>query len=161
MKPLLEKLRDEGLCVSLLLDCKTCSLDEGETSASSTPHLPSNSDLQSTVEAFIKSLEVSEEEARSTERKTVQQTDSPLWFSVRKYRITASMFGDVMRLKDTTHPHNLVLKIIQDKHFTSVATEWGRKNESLAVQKYQEHCLSNGHTDLTVCPCGFLSWCNT
>jgi hypothetical protein len=156
IKPLLEKLLDEGLCVSLLLDCKTYSLDEGETSASSTPHLPSTSDLESTVEAFIKSLEVSEEEARSIERKTVEQTDSPFWFSVRKYRITASMFGEVMRLKDSTRPDNLVLRIIQDKHFTSVATEWGRKNESLAIRKYQEHCLSNSHTDLTVCPCGFF-----
>lgn len=66
------------------------------------------------------------------------------------------MFGEVMRLKDSTHPDILVMRIIQDKHFTSVATEWGRKNESLAIRKYQEHCLSNGHIDLIVCPCGFF-----
>ena len=59
MKPLLEELRDEGLCVSLLLDSKTCTFDECGSTSSSTPHLPSLSDLQSTVEAFMKSLKVS------------------------------------------------------------------------------------------------------
>lgn len=52
----------------------------------------------------------------------------------------------------------MVLRIIQDKHFTSVATEWGIKNESLAVKKYQEHMIANGHTDLTVCISGILKY---
>ena len=97
--------------------------------STSTPQLPSFSSLQRAVTEFLKSLEVSEDEARLIERKTVGQRDSPYWFFMRKYRITASMFGEVMRLKDGTRPDNLVLRIIQDKHFTSVATEWGTKNE--------------------------------
>ena len=31
-----------------------------------------------------------------------------------------------------------------------------QKMNAMAVKKYQEHCLSNGHTDLTVCPSGFM-----
>ena len=158
LKPLLESVRDQGLCISLLLDPKTHCWNEGVTSlpSTSTPQLLSISSLQRAVTEFLKSLEVSEDEARLIERKTVGQRDSPFWFFMRKYRITASKFGEVMRLKDGTRPDNLVLRIIQDKHFTSVATEWGTKNEPMAVKKYQEHCLSNGHTDLTVCPSGFM-----
>ncbi len=101
---LLENIRDQGLCISLLLDPKNRCWNEGETPLSAaTPNLPTISDLQRTVGEFLKSLEVSEEEARSIERKTIGQRESPFWFAVRKYRVTASMFGEVMRLRDSIY----------------------------------------------------------
>ena len=98
LKPLLESVHDQGLCISLLLDPKTRCWNEGVTSlpSTSTPQLPSISSLQRAVTEFLKSLEVSEDEARLIERKTVGQRDSPYWFFMRKYRITASMFGEVL-----------------------------------------------------------------
>ncbi len=80
---------------------------------------------------------------RSIERKTVQQAGTPFWFAVRKYMITASMFGEVMRLRDSTHPDNLVLFKIG----TSLVLQWNGVERT-------NHVLSRRNEN--VCPSGFL-----
>ena len=89
-----------------------------------------------TILEFKKSLQVSNEEARSIERSTVLQKDSPSWFRVTKYRITASVFGDIMHRRADTPPDKLVLRILEQRWFQSIATQWGLDNESYAVQEY-------------------------
>ena len=120
------------------------------------PNLPCSSSLQNTILEFKKSLQVSDEEAHSIERSTVLQKDSPLWFRVRKYRITASVFGDVMHRRADTPPDKLVLRILEQKQFQSPATQWGLDNESRAVEEYQKHQIANGHSELIVSSSGFI-----
>lgn len=109
---LLDRVRGQGLCVSLLFDPRACHHDEGESTSKSVPNLPSCENLQQTIAEFKKSLQVTSEEIRSIERKTVGQRHSPMWFMARRFRITASVFGEVLRRKPDTPPDNLVYLIL-------------------------------------------------
>ena len=151
---LLDKVRGKGLCISLLLDSSAqCWSHEEEDST--TPFLPSVDQIKKTVKEFKKCLAVTEKKAREIERDTREQRNSQLWFNVRRYRLTASYFGDVYRRKPSTPPDSLVLRIINRKSFASVATEWGIANKSLAVDAYVQFMKSCGH-DVVVCSSGFL-----
>ena len=59
------------------------------------------------------------EKAHEIERATRGQHKTALWFSVRKYRITASNFGAVLSQKDATPPDKLVMQIIQPRSFST------------------------------------------
>ena len=132
---LLEEVRGEGLCISLLLDSKVCPHDDAVPSSSLTltsTTLPSLEQLQTSVSAFKESLTVSDEKIREVELNTREQRESSFWFQVRRYRITSSLFGQVLRRKEQTPPDSLVLQILQPKHFSTSATQWGVSNESQA-----------------------------
>jgi hypothetical protein len=112
---LLEEVRGKGLCISLLLDSKLCPHDDAVPSSSSTltsTTLPSLEQLKTTVSAFKQSLAVSDEKVREVELNTREQRESSLWFQVRQYRITSSLFGQVLRRKEQTPPDSLVLQIL-------------------------------------------------
>ncbi len=98
---LLDKLNGKGLCISLLLDprCQYWSNTESVLPAG-TPEQPSTSALKSTVVAFKESLKLSPEQIRQIDRDTKDQRHSALWFSVRRYRLTASLFGGVLRRQE-------------------------------------------------------------
>ncbi len=107
------------------------------------------------MEAFKASVTVSEEDIRKIECDTKQQRNSPSWYEARRYRITSSIFGIVLRRRPDTPPDSLVLRILQPKQFTSAATEWGVQQESTAIQRYIRHQEDHGHQNLIVAPCGF------
>lgn len=87
---LLRQLKGEQLCVSLLFDPQYQNVPSHEPSAHSIPNL---SQIKETVSAFKETLELTAEKSREIERTTRDQRKSPLWFSVRRYRITASLFA--------------------------------------------------------------------
>lgn len=151
---LLEKICGEHLCISLLFDKHYCHWDSS-TASTTDPTLPDVENLRKTVEAFKVSLTMSDEAIREVERDTKNQRKSALWHEVRRYRITASVFGDILRRRPDTPPNSLVLRILQPRQFTSAATEWGIQHESIAIQQYVRYQQSQGHSDLTVAPCGF------
>lgn len=153
---LLEKIRGEQLCMSLLFDKTFCYWDSScGSKIPVNPMPPSTSALRNTVDAFKASLAVSDETIRKVERDTRQQRNSPGWYNVRRYRLTASMFGYVLRRRPNTPPDSLVLGILQPKQFSSAATDWGIHQESTAIHQYTRHQQSHGHPELTVAPCGF------
>ena len=152
---LLDKVRGKELCISLLLDSSTQYWNHDKREDSTTPTLPSVDHIRKTVKEFKKCLAITEEKAREIERDTREQCNSPLWFNVRRYRLTASHFGDVYRRKPSTPPDSLVLRIINKKSFTSAATEWGIANERAAVDAYVQFMKSHWH-DVVVCSSGFL-----
>ena len=59
-------------------------------------------------------------------------------------------------MKETTSPQNLVLQILGTKRFTSDATEWGKHNEAIALERYCAHQNSSGHDGLYCAPSGFV-----
>ena len=144
----LDKVKGEQLGISLLLDSHFCrSTVEQQTTSHS---IPSTQDLQETVMAFKTSLQVSPEKAREIECNTRQQRFSQLWFNVRRYRITASIFGPVLSRRVDTPPDNLVLRIIQPKKFSTPATRYGIENEQVALENYTTYQRTNGHPDIIV-----------
>lgn len=96
------------------------------------------------------------DKAREIERLTREQRNSSLWFKVRRHRLTASVFGEVMHRKSSTLPDRLVLKVLESKHVTNAAMEWRIKNEPIAIQKYGETQLARGHYGLTALPSRFI-----
>ena len=156
---LLDSIRGQGLCVSLLLDTRLCVQNESYSlpaNSSGLPHLPDQTALNETVTEFMKSLQVTEDQARAIEQNTIEQRNSPYWFEVRKFRLTSSYFGTIMRRRSGTPVDKLVLRILRQEQFTSHATEWGINNESSALQAYQAKQRENGHPELAVCKSGFI-----
>ena len=148
------------MCISLLLD-PSCHRWE-DTPAITPPmqpscdHIPDSVALQATISVFKESLKVIEYEARCIEKNTREQRHSSLWHSVRRYRITASIFGAVLFHKDTTPPDNLVLRILQPKNFTSAATTYGITMEPVVVKAYNYNIPGNSWSfNISVTPCGF------
>ena len=155
LKTLLGKVRGQGLGISLLFD-EECRCWSTTTEQPLTPVLPTKEQLRERVEEFKKSLRMPPHQLREIEQSTREQSRSSLWYSVRRYRITASYFGSVFRRKPTTPPHSLVLQILGAKPFTSAATEWGKKNEAVALEQYKKFQHDSGHHGLYCCPSGFV-----
>lgn len=151
LPPLLDKLHGKGLCISLLFD-KTL---QHSSSSTDKPALPNTTTLRNTVDAFKASLHLSDDNIRNIEQQTREQRNSPLWYNVRRYRITSSVFGTILHRKPDTPPDSLVLRILQPKQFTSAATDWGITHESIAREEYIKHQHCHGHIGLTVTSCGF------
>ena len=155
LKTFLGKVRGQGLGVSLLFD-EDCRCWSSTMQQPLTPVLPTNYELKERVEEFKKSLCMAPHQLREIEQSTREQSQSSLWYSVRRYRITASYFGSIFRRKPTTPPQSLVLQIIGAKPFTSMATEWGKNNESIALERYKHFQHDFGHHGLYCCPSGFV-----
>ena len=83
----MEKVKGRNLGVSLLLDPSTQVWTEETAEA---PTIISTDKLIKSVAAFKESLKLPTAELRRIEQETRDQSRSFLWFSQRKYRITAS-----------------------------------------------------------------------
>ena len=118
--------------------------------------LPGIERLKKSVSTFEESLNISDEKIREIELNTREQRESTLWFQARRYRITSSLFGQVLRRKEQTPPDSLVLQILQPKQFSTPATQWGVCNESRAREEYIQHQLTCGKDGLVVAPAGFF-----
>ena len=154
---LLDTVRGQAICISLLFDPQSCHwTNDNPMPSTAIPHQPSISSLKATITAFKDSLQIPDDKIRKIEIDTREQRYSSLWFSVRRYRLTASLFGEVLRRRDDTPPQSLVLRILQQKQFSSAAIEWGIQNEPIAIQKYIDHQHTHGHPLLMVSPSGFF-----
>ena len=151
-------VKGKGLGVSALFDkdMRVWTHDENAAVRTSVePHLPSRNELIERVTAFKESLRLTPEKIREIERETVDQSQSPLWFSARRYRLTASMFGKVLQHLPSTPPDSLVKQLLHPQQFSTSATEWGRQQESTALKTYVEHQTSLGHDGLIAVRAGF------
>ena len=75
---------------------------------------------------------------------------------MRKYRLTASNFGEVFNRKPDTPPDALALRLLQQHQISSPAIEWGIQQEPKAIEVYKQYQHSIGHDSLSVCRLGFL-----
>ena len=155
LKTYLSKVRGQGLGVSLLFgeECRCWSTTTKQPLA---PVLPTKKELRVRVEEFKKSLCMSTHQLREIEQSTREQSQSSLWHSVRRYRITALYFGSIFCRKPTTPPQSLVLQILGAKPFTSAAAEWGKRNEVVALEQYKKSQHYSGHHGLYYSPSGFV-----
>ena len=165
LESLLKKVQGKGLGISLLFDKDVQvwkdSNDESATqgvSANPDAHsvIPSRNELVERVSLFKKTLQLTSQQIRELEMNTKDQSKSQLWYSARRYRLTASSFGRIFQMLPTTHPDSFVKHLLHPKEFSTKATEWGKENEPKALQKYVEHQLQTGHIDLVTCKAGFV-----
>ena len=128
----MQKVKGRNLGVSLLLDPSTQVWTE-ETRE--TPAAVSVKQLRKNVAAFKDSLKLPTAKLRGL-KETRDQSRSSLWFSVCRYRITASYFGEIFKRLPTTPLHHLVLHIIDPKPFNCTAIEWENTHEACALEEY-------------------------
>ena len=126
LKKFLPEMQGRGLGVSSLFDPKSQVWKEGSSCSSvpqGSPSLPSKEELVHRVSALKSSLQLSRQAIRDIQVKTQDQHDSSLWHSERRFRITASHFGDIRRRQPATPPDSLVLRILGLKSFSTTSTE--------------------------------------
>ena len=111
----LDKVRGRGLGVSLLFDPSTRVWTKESSTPITLPDLPSRQQLEQTVREFKSSLHVSEQKAR--EITTREQQHSPEWYSVWRYHLTASIFGEIYHRKPDTRQDALVLRLLKPRQF--------------------------------------------
>lgn len=156
---LLNNIRGQQLCISLLFDEK-CQYKADEDKVlsgqtSSDVNVPDLTTLKQTISAFKESLHLNDDQIREVEQATRDQRLSPRWYSERRFRITASNFGTILHRKESTPPDKLVIRLLQQKTFSTPATQYGIANEHIAIAEYVGYQHSHGHTDLAVSPSGF------
>ena len=115
------------------------------------PHFtPNQVELSADENLIINSISINTSQAVNIERETHMQSESQTWFSERKFRLTASRFGET--IYKMTHsrcqPTNFAKKLTEEKNLTSFSQAMMRynlKNESTAVQMYTKYIHSIGH----------------
>ena len=127
---ILIKVKGDHLGISVLLDSDYVEQSQ-VAQQSSDVNIPSVEGLKETIDAFKKSLVVTEDAAREIECNTREQCSSSAWFQARRYRLTASRFGEIISRQPNTPPEKLVLSILQPPNYTSVAMKYGIDNEIL------------------------------
>ncbi|WAR26954.1 ING4-like protein [Mya arenaria] len=120
-------------------------------------NLPEN-ELRSKAQDIISSTKVTSDQVITLFNKTKGQNISPLWYNHRKGRITATKAHDVLTLKDSTCPDNLVMRVAGYKSYDlskKDCVKWGLDNESSARDMYQQHVKSQ-HSNFGCSQSGFL-----
>lgn len=84
---------------------------------------------------FLQSLILSEQQKIALEM--VNQSESRMWLEERRKRLTASNFGEVCRRREGTSCQRLV-KTLLYSNFRNIDTDYGSKNEKLAILKIEE-----------------------
>lgn len=89
-------------------------------------------------EDFMASLKKTEEEIRTIEKCTLGQNRNPLWVEHRAKRLTASHFGTICRMRESTSCANTVKNILYQSFRGNDHTRWGNANETNALSAFEE-----------------------
>jgi len=108
------------------------------------------------VTSFKESLRVTPDEIREIEQNTREQHKSPLWFSARCFRLTASVFGRILYFLPSTPPDALVKSLLHSKQVSTPAMNWGKTNKSTALCEYTKYYHALGNVNIVVCKAGFV-----
>ncbi|ODM87173.1 hypothetical protein Ocin01_19509 [Orchesella cincta] len=94
--------------------------------------------LELAIEELYKNLQVDEAKCSLIELKTRDQSESNDWYKERLSRLTASVAGKLSKLRptsDNTATLNYLLK--SDGFRGTVATEYGKESEGIAISAYE------------------------
>ncbi len=81
---------------------------------------------------------MTEERREEIEKKTRGQNQSPFWFKERKWRLTASNFGDILKITDRRDLNKLCQNLLNPVKLTSPSIVHGKTYESIALEKFQQ-----------------------
>ncbi|KAJ8964211.1 hypothetical protein NQ314_005040 [Rhamnusium bicolor] len=106
----------------------------------STPRkiIVTESDIETKKQNFLKRLEKTPEEIDNICKLTVNQRDDPLWYEERRKRLTASNFGRIYKLLDTTDRKTVVKDLLHSNFTGNVYTRYGNDNELKAIKDFEK-----------------------
>ena len=114
--------------------CKLCTPNNLNVESHCTP-----SKKKEYYSAYLKTLELNEQEWYDLELNTRTQRESVVWHQERRRRITASIFGKIYKAKNETTKFNLVKSLIDPKAIDFIpSVRYGTRNEQRAITKYFE-----------------------
>jgi Zn finger protein HypA/HybF involved in hydrogenase expression len=82
-------------------------------------------------------FQITHEKARKIESSTRNQSQSSEWFKERKYRLTASKFGEIVKMTDKRNRQKLCASLLNTT-FCSKAMLHGRQYESKALNVFEK-----------------------
>ena len=106
---------------------------------------------------FVNSYVVTEEQSANLEQATRDQAISTLWYQHRNGRITASKAHDVLTLRPTTSPQNLVRRIMGYSSYDlskKDAVKWGLDHEDECRTLFTGY-METAHPNFKCRPSGF------
>ncbi|CAH1163408.1 unnamed protein product [Phaedon cochleariae] len=89
--------------------------------------------LAEEVDVILRRLQVSEAERDRIQTESVGQFGNAIFETERKLRLTASMFGKVIKRRPYTSCHNMVKECLKPSFFWSEATDYGIAKEKVAI----------------------------
>ena len=157
LKEFVKTVKGKGLGISVLFDEDfRCKSADTTPVASGQLSVPTRQELMEKVARFKELLCVTPDKIREIDRNTREQHKSPLWFSARRFRLTASVFGRILRLLPSTPPDSLVKTLLHPKQVSTPAMNWGKTNESTALSECTKYYRALGNTNIVVCKAGFV-----
>lgn len=104
----------------------------------STPISKNNNNLETTKQTFIRSLLLTPEEVEKLSSLTVNQRNEPLWHQERKKRLTASNFGRIHNLLNSTDREKVAKDMIFSTFTGNIYTKYGIENEINAIKDFEK-----------------------
>uniref|UniRef100_A0A1X7SGF2 YqaJ viral recombinase domain-containing protein n=1 Tax=Amphimedon queenslandica TaxID=400682 RepID=A0A1X7SGF2_AMPQE len=113
-------------------------------------------DDQLTAEDVLEALSVNKEQQEELESKTRSQSNSSVWFTERRRRITGSKCGRIIAQKE--HTVSLLRSVIYQKPIIQLpnSLKWGKENEDNACAEYVRYMNGHGHCGLHTQKAGFV-----
>ena len=99
---------------------------------------------------FLEALRKSPIETAEIQIATRPQQNSDNWYIERRKRLTASKFGEVCKIRETTSCRIMVSNIIYSRDFFSTACQYGTDNEAAAKESVERII------DKTIRSCGLF-----
>lgn len=117
----------------------------------------SSLELKEKCNAIASQMRIADNDIVTVEEMTRTQSKSPLWFSVREGRMTASNFGKFMRRGSLTLSANDISSICyrQSSQLSVPSTNWGLHSEKTAKLAFHEH-MCDTHENFSISECGFV-----
>jgi len=103
----------------------------------------------------LQRMKMTVEELNGVIERTTEQAedDSREWFVLRRERVTASSFGEVIKRRKSFAP--LVKRIRYHKQINTAAMRYGRDNEPVAREAYATKLQKEHHSGVVVTRTGF------
>lgn len=94
-------------------------------------------DFEIEKEKILSTLILNEEQRKILERETVDQSLSNKWIERRRKMLTASNFGKIIKMRQTTGCQNFVKNHLFGG-VTTAAMEYGKSNEETAINEFKK-----------------------
>ncbi len=113
-----------------------CDIFENMSSETDASHFD-----QDNLTNMLQMSGVNLEDCRRIERETREQGNSQAWYFERSKRLTASIFGRIVRRRENIFPKSIIEQIgkgIETRKLKTAALQWGIDNEKVALAKYKQ-----------------------